>query len=220
MTAIVVTVKDGKSHSRDLELPAEYPIRELAPWIAKAIDHGDLGAEGAAMKYVLTIEGSSEPLDPERGLRSAGVVDGDVLRLRIRALPKELAASEAGRRFTGPGFVSASGAVFPLRKQNALIGRVDRASGVAESVLGVDLTRLDEHDSPSVSRRHAQILYRQDSYQLQDLKSTNGTQVNGTVLGPGSRVALRHGDRVGFGDVQLVFVWDIQDGQPDQGNPI
>lgn len=217
MTAVVVTVKDGKSHSRDLELPADYPIGALAPWIAKAIDHSDLAADSAAVKYVLTIEGSGEPLDPERGLRSVGVLDGDVLRLRIRQLPKELAASEAGKRFTGPGFVSVSGSVFPLRPQNALIGRVDRPSGIAESVLGVDLTKLDEQESPSVSRRHAQVLYRNGSYQLQDLKSTNGSRVNGRTLQAGDRITLRHGDRLEFGDVQLVFVWDTQDARLDGG---
>lgn len=220
MTAVVVTVKDGKSHARDLELPAEYPIGELAPWIAKAIEHSDLAADDAAVKYVLTIEGSREPLDPERDLRSAGVVDGDILRLRIRTLPKELASSEAGRRFTGPGFVSESGSVFPLRAQNSLVGRVDRASGISESVLAVDLTTLDDRGSHSVSRRHAQVLRRQQSFQLQDLKSTNGTLVNGRVLPAGERVPLRHGDRIQFGDVQLVFVWDTQESQASKDDPV
>lgn len=208
-----MTVKDGKSHSRDLELPADYPIGELAPWIAKAIDRGDEATDHSSVKYVLSVEGSSEPLDPDRDLRSAGVVDGDILRLRIRALPKELAATETGKRFAGPGFVSETGAVFPLRNKNSLVGRVDRSAGIAESVLGVDLTALDQDEAPSVSRRHAQILHRQTSFQLQDLKSTNGTWIEGRRLTPGDRVELRHGDRVRFGDVQLIFVWDTQDSQ-------
>lgn len=213
-----MTVKDGKSNSRDLELPAEYPIGELAPWIAKAIEHGDSTRDRSSVKYVLTIDGSSEPLDPDRDLRSAGVVDGDILRLRIRTLPKELAATETGKRFSGPGFVSETGAVFPLRSQNCLIGRVDRTAGIAASVLGIDLTALDEVESPSVSRRHAQILYRQNSFQLQDLKSTNGTWIGSRRLTSGDRALLRHGDRVRFGDVQLIFVWDTQDSQnADQG---
>lgn len=208
-----MTVKDGKSHSRDLELPAEHPIGELAPWIAKAIDQEDSTGDRSSVKYVLTIEGSNEPLDPDRDLRSAGVVDGDILRLRVLTLPKELAATEAGKRFAGPGFVSESGAVFPLRSQNCLVGRVDRAAGIAESVLGVDLSALDEVESPSVSRRHAQILYRQNGYQLRDLTSTNGTWIAGRQLTPGDRAVLRHGDRVRFGEVQLIFVWDTQDSQ-------
>ena len=211
MTAVVVTVKDGKANTRDLELPAERPVESLTPWIAKAIEHSDLPAEGEVVKYILKIENATEPIRPESSLRAAGVVHGDVLQLLIKALPKELSESDAGRRFAGPGLVSADGKVFPFRAKNALVGRVDRASGVAESVLGVDLTTLDTEGSPSVSRRHAQVLLRKGSYLLHDLKSTNGTRVNGEELGVDIRVALQHGDRVEFGEVGLIFVWDGQE---------
>ena len=211
MTAVVVTVKDGKNHSRDLELPAERSVESLAPWIAKAIEHSDLPSEGDSVKYVLKLEDSREPIRPESSLRSAGVVHGDTLQLLIKALPKELSESDAGVKFAGPGFVSTDGAVFPFRANNALVGRVDRASGIAESVLGVDLSTLDEEGSPSVSRRHAQVLLRKGSYLVHDLKSTNGTRVNGKELEGGQRVALHHGDKVQFGDVELIFVWDSQE---------
>jgi hypothetical protein len=211
MTAVVVTVKDGKAIARDLELPAERPVESLAPWIAKAIEHPDLPAKGETVKYILKLENEREPIRPESSLRSAGVVHGDVLQLLIKALPKELSESDAGRRFAGPGLVSADGTVYPFRAKNGLVGRVDRASGVAESVLGVDLTKLDAADSPSVSRRHAQVLHRKGSYLLHDLKSTNGTRVNGKELGPDTRVTLHHGDKVQFGDVDLIFIWDGQE---------
>jgi hypothetical protein len=211
MTAVVVTVKDGKANTRDLELPAEHPVESLAPWIAKAIEHTDLPEEGAAVKYILKLENTREPIRPESSLRAAGVVHGDVLQLLIKKLPKELSQSDAGKRFSGPGMVSAGGPVFPFRANNTLVGRVDRASGVAESVLGVDLTSLDTENSPSVSRRHAQVLLRKGSYLVHDLKSTNGTRVNGEEIGPDSRVELRHGDTIQFGDVELIFVWDGQE---------
>ena len=211
MTAVVVTVKDGKANTRDLELPAERPVEALAPWIAKAIEHSDLPAEGEVVKYILKFENSIEPIPPENSLRAAGVVHGDVLQLLIKVIPKELSGSDAGRRFAGPGLVSADGKVFPFRAKNALVGRVDTASGVAKSVLGVDLSSLDSKESPSVSRRHAQVLLRKGSYLLHALKSTNGTRINGKELGPDSRAELRHGDRVQFGDVGLIFVWDGQE---------
>ncbi len=211
MTAVVVTVKDGKANTRDLELPAERPIESLAPWIAKAIEHSDLPAEGEAVKYILKLENAIEPIRPENSLRAAGVVHGDVLQLLIKALPKELSGSDAGRRFAGPGLVSADGAVFPFRSKNALVGRVDAASGVAHSVLGVDLTSLDTESSPSVSRRHAQVLLRKGNYLLHDLKSTNGTRINGKKLEADGRAVLEHGDKVQFGDVGLIFVWDGQE---------
>ena len=211
MTAVVVTVKDGKANTRDLELPAERPVDSLAPWIAKAIEHSDLPEEGAAVKYILKLENRREPIRPESSLQAAGIVHGDVLQLLIKPLPKELSQSDAGKRFAGPSLVSASDPVFPFHASNALVGRVDRASGVAESVLGVDLTSLDTADSPSVSRRHAQLLLRKGRYLVHDLKSTNGTRVNGKELGPDSRVELHHGDTVQFGDVKLIFIWDGQE---------
>ena len=211
MAGVVVTVRDGKAISRDLDLPADVPIRSLAPWIAKAIEHADLAKQGEDVKYILKLKGSQEPLDPESSLASAGVVHGDVLRLLIRRLPEGLAGTEAGRLFAGPGLVSAQGQVFAFRPMNALVGRVDRSSGVVESLLAVDLTDLDTAGSPSVSRRHAQILFRTGQYLIHDLRSVNGTRVNGRALKPDDRVELRDGDQVQFGDVKLVFVWDGQE---------
>jgi hypothetical protein len=215
MAGVVVTVRDGKANSRDLDLPADVPIRSLAPWLARAIEHTDLAKQGEDVKYILKLEGSKEPLDPDGVLGTAGVVHGDVLQLLIRRLPKELTLTEAGRLFAGPGLVSAQGRVFPFRPLNALVGRVDRSSGVAESLLAVDLTDLDTGGSPSVSRRHAQILFRAGQYLVHDLKSVNGTRVNGRAVKPDDRVELSDGDQIQFGDVKLIFVWDGQEiGKP------
>ena len=54
--------------------------------------------------------------------------------------------------------------------------------------------------NPSVSRRHARLVFRDGSWVLQDLGSTTGTTVNGVRVG---RCALRPGDRVGLGDESL-----------------
>ena len=102
MTAVVAPVKDGKANTRDLELPAERPVESLARWIAKAIEHPDLPSEGEAVKFILKLECEREPICPQSSLRSAGVVYRDVLQLLIKALPKELSESDAGRRFVGP----------------------------------------------------------------------------------------------------------------------
>ena len=51
-------------------------------------------------------------------------------------------------------------------------------------------------DEPSVSRKHARLVFRDGSWVLQDLESTNGTIVNGAFVG---RCALRPGDRVLLG---------------------
>ena len=53
---------------------------------------------------------------------------------------------------------------------------------------------------PSVSRLHARLVFRDGSWVLQDLESTNGTLVNGVPVG---RCALRPGDRLALGDQRL-----------------
>jgi hypothetical protein len=55
-------------------------------------------------------------------------------------------------------------------------------------------------DEPSVSRQHARLVFRDGSWVLQDLESTNGTIVNGSLVG---RCALRPGDQLVFGYARL-----------------
>lgn len=52
----------------------------------------------------------------------------------------------------------------------------------------------------SVSRRHARLVFRDDKWIAQDLRSTNGTIVNGTRVG---RCELRPGDELLLGDELL-----------------
>ena len=52
----------------------------------------------------------------------------------------------------------------------------------------------------SVSRRHARLVFRDDKWIVQDLRSTNGTTVNGTRVG---RCELRPGDHLLLGDELL-----------------
>ena len=52
----------------------------------------------------------------------------------------------------------------------------------------------------SVSRQHARLVFRDGTWVLQDLESTNGTSVNGVRVG---RCALRPGDHVVLGTAQL-----------------
>jgi hypothetical protein len=55
-------------------------------------------------------------------------------------------------------------------------------------------------DEPSVSRHHARLVFRDDKWIVHDLKSTNGTIVNGTRVG---RCELRPGDSVLLGRAYL-----------------
>ncbi len=52
------------------------------------------------------------------------------------------------------------------------------------------------------SRHHARILASGDQYIIEDLKSSNGTTVNGLRV---QRKALRHGDEIAIGKVRILF---------------
>ena len=53
-----------------------------------------------------------------------------------------------------------------------------------------------------ISRQHARIVVDEDSVRIQDLKSKNGTQVNGV---PVVEAPLKDGDRILLGKFQLTF---------------
>lgn len=212
MSSVVVTIKDRKGGSRDLELPGDVPVSTLGPAIAQAVHHPDLPKDETPVKAVLKHEGTQEVIPLDKTLEAAGVVHGDELLLLVKEIPSDLTQEEISMRFTGPGLVHSSGRTYPFRGEKTLIGRVDRASGIVSKVLGVDLTDLEDPEEPSVSRRHEQVLFREGDYLIQDLRSTNGTAVSGQLLPPEERVALHHGDEVQMGDITLFFIWDSQEG--------
>ncbi len=68
-------------------------------------------------------------------------------------------------------------------------------------------------DHSGVSREHARIALEKDGYFLEDLKSRNGTFVNGNPLAAG-KILLHDGDVLRFCDLELVFYA----GEPDRPN--
>jgi pSer/pThr/pTyr-binding forkhead associated (FHA) protein len=57
-------------------------------------------------------------------------------------------------------------------------------------------------EDPRVSRYHAQIAFRNGQFHLRDLKSSNGTEVNGELI---EELVLLDGDSISIGDTQLLF---------------
>ncbi len=84
-----------------------------------------------------------------------------------------------------------SGEDFRLREGRNLIG----SSGDCDIVI----------DHPSVSAKHAVIMFREGKFQLRDNDSTNGTYVNGEdVFGKGA-VVIENGSRLRIGDSECVL---------------
>lgn len=57
----------------------------------------------------------------------------------------------------------------------------------------------------TISKHHATIEYTNLAYYLTDLKSTNGTRINGEPLNSHEPVRLKNGDRISFGRFQFQF---------------
>ena len=91
---------------------------------------------------------------------------------------------------------------FPLRQERVSIGR-DAGNDV----------RLPE---PAVSARHATIVQRGGRVVVHDLKSSNGTWVNGSRI---DNQELMHGDLVAFGRVVMHFVDESQEAPPPPARP-
>lgn len=56
----------------------------------------------------------------------------------------------------------------------------------------------------TVSRRHARFSLAGEALQVEDLGSTNGTAINGTVLRAGTPAAIHAGNKLRIGDVELL----------------
>jgi len=56
-------------------------------------------------------------------------------------------------------------------------------------------------DEPSVSKRHARILKDRTGYSIEDLRSQNGTWINGGFIASGRRIAIESGVPVSIGNV-------------------
>ena len=84
----------------------------------------------------------------------------------------------------------AAGREYPLRLGENLIGRD------AAEVLIADNT---------VSRKHARITVSEDAIEIEDLGSTNGTDVDGRRIAPDEKVALRDGSEIVAGSVRLAL---------------
>ena len=86
---------------------------------------------------------------------------------------------------------------------------------------GVTIGRLPDNamiiDNPAVSGHHARVFVDGDQVILEDLRSTNGTFVNGRPI---TRHVLQHRDEVLVGKHSIVFDQTAEEPQPVAGAPL
>jgi hypothetical protein len=130
----------------------------------------------------------------------AGVIDPGRLvgDLNLRTAHRGIRARVAdGLR---AGVVGLQSLVFRRPVEHWVLLGLDWSGGQRELLIGrhedCDVV-LSDH---AVSRRHARLVFRDGSWVVQDLQSTNGTILNGTRIG---RCELRPGDQLTLGNEHL-----------------
>jgi len=101
---------------------------------------------------------------------------GRVISLQIRGVTERLAFEEG---------------------TEIVLGRIDLAN---PDMSRFDLTRFGGHER-GVSREHALLRYTNEDFTVTDLKSANGTSVNGQRLRPNEQRVLKDGDELMLGSL-------------------
>lgn len=111
-----------------------------------------------------------------------------------------------GRADTGPPVDA------PPAQLLDLDGRLGRPGAAVELARARTRIGRDPHNElafdgvDSISAEHAVIEYRDGHYWIEDLRSTNGTRLDGEPLVPGRPAQLKGGDRIRLADIELMFV--------------
>ncbi len=162
--------------------------------------------------YILMIKSNGRMLDPDKTLEQSGVQTGAVLILnRERRAParepSSIVEDFSRRMITGPvrAFVreEATGQVFDIQWQPAIIGRPDASNPASASSLAVNLGLFE--GSKTVSRHHARIVEQAGQYFIESMSDHNPTYLNDGLVRAGERRILGTGDKIRVGKFTLAF---------------
>jgi hypothetical protein len=195
MPLIEVTVEIDAREKVELSVPLNVPSRGLAATIMR--DLGKLVRTGETFALFVKTPRGEKRIPATATLGEFGVMAGQLLRIR----------RESGGLASDPSRPHAylqtrSGVLLALDANSIVIGRQDPKT---PSNVDLDLSRYDPNHA--ISRRHACIAREARKYSLEDLKSTNGTRLNGRALIPGKKAPLASGDTIEFGlGLTLIFM--------------
>lgn len=90
--------------------------------------------------------------------------------------------------------------------ESMLIGRADPSRSIRPAV------DLSPHNGQSlgVSRQHTLLSVKDNRIMVRDLKSINGTRLNGFLLSPDHEYRLRHGDELEIGSIKLQVRFTVE----------
>lgn len=161
--------------------------------------------------YSLMVQGSDQPLEADKTLEQLGLQTGvELIFERGRRRLSQQVIARGGQFFQAVGGAArallreeTSGQIFEIEWQPAIIGRPDASNPAGSEMLAVDVSGLPE--ARTVSRQHARITEQGGQYFLEGLAERNPTYLDDRELLPGEKRALRHGDRIRVGKIELVF---------------
>jgi len=196
MPYVVVTIEIDPRELVDLSLPLDVPSKSVATAVIQGLGKS-LDVNGQYVFFVKTDQGTTR-ISSNATLGDAGVLDGYYLLLK-----HEAGKAQSDEVRNGVYLRTESGQLISLEGATMIVGRRDVKRGV---LVEIDLSPFDS--GKVVSRRHASIEAQGGKYYLTDLRSTNGTKLNGKHVNPEQRQVLVDGDSIEFGrnGVRVTFL--------------
>lgn len=164
--------------------------------------------------YTLKLKNSTDPLDNDKMLEELGVQTGSELVFeRERMRLSQQIVSRGGQFFQSIHGAKrmalrepVTGQKFSILWQPAIVGRSQARDPQGGEALAANLGDLEE--GRTVSRQHAQITEHAGNYFVEGLADKNPTFLNEQELHVGEKRALKPGDTIRVGKVELVFELD------------
>lgn len=124
----------------------------------------------------------------------------------IKASDAEQALAAAKATFNDivfAGIDETDGNEYRVKLTGKLLARTEGGLLIGRSVQSVDCLLA----APSVSKVHAKVTLENNIVYIQDLGSSNGTQINGVNCGDGEKQAIKHDDTMRIGRVTGTFIF-------------
>ncbi len=206
-------------------LPTSAPVPTAAPVAASAVGQ-DNGVSAAAIAFVvllllllgaaiwfLVVRSGPSAADTRVAAPKPAVVPSDGDATVVIGAPTAVGGADpnATQLHQEPGDATVVRMSPDKRRPRArlVITRRGEASEVVldrpEVIVGRDDDVSVPIKDPQASRQHAKIVREGDQYWIEDLRSLNGTQVNGEAV---TRRQLVSNDHIGIGETVLTFVVD------------